>query len=111
MQGINHFRNVSMLAPYAAAKHVPSPRAAVYFSGLLLILGGAGVILGIAPMYALICLFLFLVPTTFIMHQFWKETDGMQKMNNMINFMKNIALIGAVLMMFSIAAPWAASLF
>ncbi len=94
------------MAGYAASKHVPSPKLAVYFTGLLMFLGGAGVLLGISPEWALACLLLFLVPTTFIMHQFWKETDPMQRMSQTINFTKNIALVGAVLMMLSLSTPW-----
>jgi putative oxidoreductase len=42
---------------------------------------------------------IFLVPTTFIMHQFWKVSDPMMKMGETINFTKNIALIGSALML------------
>ncbi len=104
--GINHFAKVGMMAGYAASKHVPSPKLAVYLSGAFLFLGGAGVILGISPAWSLGFLLVFLVPTTFIMHQFWKVTDPTQRMGEMINFMKNVALIGAILMMLSFATPW-----
>ena len=110
VSGISHFKNAQGMSGYAASKHVPSPKAAIYVSGALLVLGGAGVVFGIAPQWSLLCLVLFLVPTTFIMHQFWKETDPMRRMPERINFMKNIALLGAVLMMFSFVVPWVASL-
>ncbi len=100
--GINHFSKVNTMAGYAGSKHVPSPKLAVYFTGVLLFLGGAGVVLGISPAFSLSMLLLFLVPTTFIMHQFWKVTDPAQRMGDMINFMKNVALIGAILMIFSL---------
>jgi hypothetical protein len=34
-----------------------------------------------------------------MMHAFWKVTDPMHKMSETINFTKNLALIGALLMM------------
>ncbi|MDD4989097.1 MAG: DoxX family membrane protein [Candidatus Pacebacteria bacterium] len=102
----NHFTKANMMTAYTASKHVPSPKLAVYATGLLLFLGGTGVLLGISPEWALLCLLVFLVPVTFIMHQFWRETDPMQRMVQTIQFTKNVALIGAVLMMLSLSTPW-----
>jgi hypothetical protein len=31
------------------------------------------------------------------MHDFWRATDPNQKMNDMVNFYKNVALLGASL--------------
>jgi uncharacterized membrane protein YphA (DoxX/SURF4 family) len=45
---------------------------------------------------------LMLIPTTFMMHKFWKETDMQTRMNENINFTKNLALIGALLLLISI---------
>lgn len=99
--GINHFKNQKSLAGYAKFKKVPSPEFAVVLTGVMLIVGGAGIILGINYFYtqaSALILTLFLVPTTFIMHNFWEEKDAQAKMNDQIAFMKNIALIGALLM-------------
>lgn len=104
LQGFNHFRNSKMLSEYAASGKVPSPTLAVFGTGLLLLLGGlgvlfAGVIPGAYTQVALVLLVIFLVPVTFIMHQFWNRTEPMAKMMDMVNFMKNLALLGAVLLM------------
>lgn len=96
--GINHFINYKGLTGYTASKNVPFPAFAVFFSGGLMILGGLGVMLDIYPLIALILLVIFLIPTTFVMHAFWKDTDPQVRMSNMQNFLKNLALLGAVLM-------------
>lgn len=101
--GVNHFRNKAGMAAYAASRGVPVPELAVITTGTLLILGGAGIVLGAYVKWALIALVLFLVPTTFMMHNYWTETNPMERMNSEINFYKNIALLGAVLMMFVMA--------
>jgi putative oxidoreductase len=44
-------------------------------------------------------LVLFLIPVTFIIHPFWKIQDPAAKMGEMINFTKNLALLGAVLIL------------
>ncbi len=98
MMGINHFRKTAMLTGYAASKGVPSPKTAVYGSGALLLLGGAGILLWQYVGWASLALILFLVPVSFKMHAFWTITDPNMKMPEMVNFLKNMALLGSALM-------------
>jgi uncharacterized membrane protein YphA (DoxX/SURF4 family) len=109
--GFNHFKMLTMMSGYAQSKGVPSPKVAVAFSGLLLWIGGLSILLGIFPTVGAIALVLFLVPVTFMMHAFWKVQDGQMKMGEMVNFTKNLALLGAALMLLSIPEPWTTSLF
>jgi putative oxidoreductase len=97
--GFNHFKMLDMMSGYAKSKGAPMPKLSVAFSGLLLIVGGLSVLFDILPGFGLAALVLFLVPVTFIMHAFWKIQDPMAKMGEMINFTKNIALLGAVLIL------------
>ncbi len=99
ISGINHFRNAGMLTGYSASKKVPYPKLAVLFSGAMLVVGGLGFIFGFFIAESSVLLILFLVPTSFIMHAFWKVSDPTHRMGEQINFMKNLALIGALLMM------------
>lgn len=107
--GINHFTGLSGSAGYAASKGVPMPKLAVAGSGILLILGGLGIVLGTYVTYAVIALALFLIPVSIIMHAFWKETDPMQKMNQHIQFTKNMALLGGAIAFMFVSVPWALS--
>ncbi|MEK7071580.1 MAG: DoxX family protein [Patescibacteria group bacterium] len=109
--GYNHMKNLDMLTGYAESKGVPMPKVAVFATGLMLLLGGAGVLLGVWTNWAILLLAAFLVGVTFQMHQYWKITDPMQKMGEEINFYKNLGLLGAVLMLLAIPLPWALSLF
>jgi hypothetical protein len=45
-----------------------------------------------------------------IMHNFWKLEDPQSRMAEKINFMKNTALVGAILMLLAIPSPWPLSL-
>ena len=96
--GVNHFMKIKMMTSYSRSKKVPSPRGAVIVTGLMLIIGGLGIIL--VPTFFIIkpLLILFLLPTSFIMHDFWKENDKKEKMEQMLFFMYNMALIGALLL-------------
>jgi putative oxidoreductase len=41
-------------------------------------------------------LIVFLIPATLIFHPFW-QASGMERMGQMINFMKNLAIMGGLL--------------
>ena len=65
---------------YVASMKVPAPALAVYGSGILLVLGGLGVLLGQYVQISLVLIVIFLVPVTLIMHPFWTRTDPQAKM-------------------------------
>ena len=108
--GLNHFQHLNMMSGFVGSKGVPAPKAAVVISGILIIVGGLSVILGYHVWIGLGCIMLFLIPVSFLMHNYWVETDMMQRINQRVNFQKNIALLGAALMMLMIPKPWPLSL-
>ena len=97
--GLNHIIKNRVLAGYAQSKGVPAPRFMVYFSGLFIFLGGLGVLLGAYMEWSAALIAIFLVVVSFKMHNFWAMTDPMQKMMEMVQFTKNMALLGAALML------------
>ena len=106
MNAMNHFTKVDMLEGYAKSKGIKSSKLAVVGSGLLLLIGGLGILLGAYIEYAVLALVLFLVPVSFKMHNFWAVRDPQAKMMDMVQFMKNMALLGAALMLLSMSQPW-----
>ncbi len=42
------------------------------------------------------------------MHDFWRNEDPGERNNNMISFMKNVALAGAALALMGVDEPWEA---
>jgi uncharacterized membrane protein YphA (DoxX/SURF4 family) len=107
--GINHLKNSAGMAQYAGAKGVPAAEQAVQATGALLIGGGLSVLAGAKPRQGLAAIVAFLLPVTLQMHRFWDEQDPQARQAEMINFMKNVALIGAALTMMGIDEPWPAS--
>lgn len=95
-----HFKNADAMAGYAGSKGVPAPKLAVQASGLLILIGAVLVISGYQASLGALMLFIFLVPTAVLMHPFWKETDEMAKMTEQVNFLKNISLAGAALLLY-----------
>ncbi len=103
---LNHFSRTEMLSGYAASKGVPSPRAMVLLTGLLLLVGGLSLLLGVYPRLGVAAVVVFLVLVAFWMHNFWAVQDPMQKTVEMVNFTKNLALAGSALMFLAIPEPW-----
>ena len=107
--GIHHLMQRKEMAQYAGMKNVPVPEAAVAGTGVLLIAGGASIVLGIKPTLGAAALVAFLAGVSPVMHDFWKAEDPNQRMNEMINFSKNMALLGAALALMGVEEPWPAS--
>jgi putative oxidoreductase len=108
--GVNHFIGFGMMTQYAKMKGVPFPAIAQAMTGLMLLLGGFSIVVGIYPFVGIVLLVLFLVPVTFMMHNFWNIEDPQLRMADKINFTKNLALVGAILMLLAIPTPWPLSL-
>lgn len=106
MSGSNHFRHTPMLAGYAASKGIPSAKAGVLVSGLMMVLGGLGIIFNTYVEISTLLLIVFLLAASFGIHNFWKVTDPQARMPEFINFSKNIALIGALLMLMRLLGSW-----
>ena len=53
---------------------------------------------------------LFLVPVTLIMHPFWADRNVAQQQADLINFTKNVGLLGSSLMFLAVPRPWPYSL-
>jgi putative oxidoreductase len=97
-----HFSQAKPMAGYAQSKGVPAATAGVYGGGVLLLLGGLSVLLGVWADLGALLLVAFLLPTAFLMHAFWKETDPMARQMEMIQFQKDTALAGAALFFFAL---------
>jgi uncharacterized membrane protein YphA (DoxX/SURF4 family) len=106
--GINHFRHMKMMSGYAASKGTPAPDAAVLGTGAMMLAGGASVLAGMKPRNGMAALIGFLIPTSIVMHRFWNE-EGQAQQADMINFTKNMALVGAMLMLMQVESPWPVS--
>jgi uncharacterized membrane protein YphA (DoxX/SURF4 family) len=107
--GIHHFTNRKQMSQYVAAKKVPLPDVAVTSSGGVLILGGASILLGVKPKYGAAALAGFLLGISPVMHDFWTVADPNQRMNEMVNFTKNLALAGGALALMGLEEPWPSS--
>lgn len=102
-QGLNHFQNVDAMSGYAQSKGVPAARVGVLLSGGMLIFGGLGIVLGVFPAIAAGAVAVFLLITTPMMHDFWAVPEDQQQAE-MINFIKNVELLGASLVFLALSS-------
>jgi uncharacterized membrane protein YphA (DoxX/SURF4 family) len=102
--GVAHITQRQMMAGYAASKRVPAASLAVPASGVLILVGALMVAVGVWPDLGALLLVVFLVPTAVLMHGFWAETDGAARMNEQTQFLKDVSLAGAALVMFGLFA-------
>lgn len=99
--GYAHFAQRKGMAQYAAGRGVPVAMPAVLAGGVLLVAGGAMVLLGIWADLGALLLVLFLLPTAVLVHGFWKDTDPQARQMEIVQFSKDTALAGAALMLFA----------
>ena len=111
MSGMMHFLKKDAMTDYAASRNVSEPKLMVMLSGLFILLGGLGIVLGAYVRIAAILLIISLVVVSYKMHAFWKVRDSQMRATEMNNFMKNMALAGAALLMLTMEVPWPLSLF
>jgi uncharacterized membrane protein YphA (DoxX/SURF4 family) len=110
LSAFHHFADVSALSRYAASAGVPAPQAAVIVAGILLAVAGLCLILGVYPDIGVAALVLFFVPVTFMMHAFWTDRDPAMRQMDLVNFSKNVGLLGSSLMFVAVPRPWPYSL-
>src|SRR5579871_529929 len=80
--GLHHFLDRAALTGAAASEGVPFPELAILATGTMLVVGGIGIMTGVWPRLGALLVVLFLVGVTPVMHAFWKDPDGPQRMNN-----------------------------
>ena len=104
--GINHFQHRKMMAEYAGSKNVPAAEIAVMVSGAMIAAGGLSVIAGVKPKVGLALVSGFLLGVTPVMHAFWQHEDPQQRMNELVHFSKNVAMLGGAMLAAAVPEPW-----
>jgi len=108
--GINHLKQRKQLAQYAETKNVPMAEAVVAATGVALIGGGTSILLGVKPKLGTAAIAGFLAGVSTVMHNFWSVQEPGQRLNEMINFSKNMALLGSALALMGLDEPWPMSI-
>jgi putative oxidoreductase len=103
LSAVGKFNDWPGTAKMIADKGLPQADALLSVAVVLEIVGGASVLFGLFARLGAVALLAFLLPVTFLMHNFW-ALEGGEQMNHMINFMKNVSITGGVLLVLAFGA-------
>ncbi len=96
---IPQFNNV---VGYMTKEGVPAANFMLIGAIVFLIVGGLSIVVGYKARIGAALLFTFLVLATYFFHDFWTyPADSQDYQMQMIQFMKNLALMGAMLIIFA----------
>lgn len=96
LSGFNKISGFSSTAGYMASKGLPMAEVLLVPTILVELGGGLAILLGWHARLAAWAIFLFLIPVTLMFHAFW-AVDAAQYQSQFNHFMKNVALMGAML--------------
>src|ERR1700758_5106483 len=95
MAGLTHMAKQTI--GYAASQGVPAAPVLVPLSGAIALLGSLSILLGYRAKLGAWLIVLFLIGVT-PLHKFWGVSDPMMQQIQMAMFMKNVAMLGAALL-------------
>jgi putative oxidoreductase len=96
--GFSKIFSFSMFAGMLASKGFPLATLAMSIAVAIEVLGGLAVLVGFQTKIVAGIVFLYLIPTTFLFHNFW-AMQGAARMDNMAHFFKNLAIMGGFLLL------------
>jgi len=100
ISGFGKITGYDATAGYMAAKHLPMVSVVVAPLILKELGGGLALAAGFKARWVALLLAGFTLLAAIIFHDFW-AADAASKMNQQINFMKNVAIAGGMLMVFA----------
>ena len=98
--------NFSGSVGYFRSLNLPAPELFTTTAVVLEVLISVGLILGIATRYCAILVLLFVLIATAIAHRYWEYPAGPQQIGQYNNFLKNISIMGGVLLIFVTGGGW-----
>lgn len=101
--GIDKLTGLEGTAGYIASMGLPMPTLLAAGAGVVEVLGALLLIVGWQARWAALALAGFTVLATFIFHAFWSLPKDQQMMQQLM-FMKNLSVIGGLLMVFAFGA-------
>lgn len=101
VSGINKILGFSYVAGWMSSSGLPAAGVLLTLTILLEVGAGLALITGFQARFAAAALALFLVPVTLIFHGFW-HADAAELQNQLNHFMKNVAILGGMLIVFGI---------
>jgi len=100
LSGITKVMNFSGMVAFMASKGMPMPNVMIAGALIVEILGALCLITGFQTRIASLIMFLYVIAATLMFHNFW-TMQGAMRTDNQVNFLKNVAIMGGLLMVAS----------
>lgn len=101
--GSGKITGFSSTAGYIASKGLPMPAVLTAITIFIELILGLAIIIGWRARIAAFLIALWLIPTSFLFHNFWAAPAG-QVMMQQINFMKNVSILGGMMLLMAFGA-------
>lgn len=95
VSGIGKLTDIPGTVSQMTAAGIPHADTLAIVAGAAEVLGAISIATGFLTRIGSFGLIVFMIPTTLIFHAFWNEA-GAARMPQMVNFMKNVAIIGGL---------------
>jgi putative oxidoreductase len=103
LAGFAKFAGLQGTAGYIASKGLPMPTVLAAATALLEVIGGLALAVGFQARWAALALAVFTLFASLLFHNFW-AVPAEQVMVQQLMFMKNLAVAGGLLFVFSLGA-------
>jgi putative oxidoreductase len=103
LAGFSKFAGLAGTAGYIASKGVPLPMVVAVLTATLEVVGGLALAIGFQARFAALALAVFTLLASVLFHNFWAMAPD-QAFVNQLMFMKNLAVAGGLLFVFSFGA-------
>jgi putative oxidoreductase len=103
MSGIAKLTDTAGTVSHMTAAGIPYADTLAIVAGVAEVLGAASLVLGLLTRLGAFGLFLYMIPTTVLFHGFW-NFEGAERLPQMVNFMKNLAIMGGLATLVAVGA-------
>jgi putative oxidoreductase len=97
--GVGKFADLAGTAAYIASKGLPYPQLLAAAAGTGEVVLGLAIAIGWQTRLAAIGLIVFSAAAAFLFHDFWNLPAGGERANQMIHAMKNLSIIGGLIVL------------
>jgi putative oxidoreductase len=98
LSGLGKLPHFNGVAGMMASKGIPLASVALAITLFIEIGGGLLVLTGYKAQYAALVMALWLIPVTLVFHHFW-GIPAEQQQDQMVHFLKNVAIMGGLLVL------------
>lgn len=104
LSGINKMGDFAGTSAMMSSVGLPMAEALLAMTILIEVVGGLMLVIGWQTRFAAAVLFLFMIPVTVVFHNPWAVADGAAAQQQLIHFLKNLAIAGGLLNLLAFGA-------